>query len=630
MLAGAQQHLAEDVTLAAGASPDDQTKHAKDQAQASLILEQAIYPEVATLLGPTCHTDTPHALLNRIEAELIKNNRATRKQLESEAKSIIYTDNTTIEQYVLDHIAMRNRMITAKCADIENQETTVEFILNGISAHPDYAPCMKTLIMSPPGTTDLALTQLQKARSEIAKETASLASQPPARRHNLGRGRQNRGRAAPQHNPQHPWRARYNGVEGRNQPRPQGYQGPWCAYHGSRTHDNSGCNTQLRKIAEAAQARQAQQPPQVEDQINEDSECILDSAAYPSHTNEPTSTMTRMQSTHHTKIANGQKLQITHEGPTAIRHAGNIPLQMPRMIVVPSFPSKLLSVSQICKKSDALFQEKKAHIMPKGRPPTHPTAAATAKNGMRSLDMKKIQRASIARSPTKPPTARPDVKPPLQKGNTPHITTLHSKHQPPATATTTQHATTTPLPKPTEPPNHSKTAQQCHEWRLKMAHLPPRALQRMARSNLVTGLPDELKNTPPQITCSACAQGKQPQSPLHRNPTTQKRGDMLVSDACGKISPVSTQMSRCFVTCIEVSARKSIIRFIKQKSDAARATKEVINLANNQLQANIRAFTADNAKERYSAAMKEFYQSKGILPAPTTPHTPQEIPSQKG
>ena len=98
IIAGVQDHLAQDVQPQPNESADQRTQREKEQAQASILIEQSISTEVAVLLGPTYHNDSPHQLLTRIQQALIKTDRETRKQLQSEAQSLKYTDDTSIEK----------------------------------------------------------------------------------------------------------------------------------------------------------------------------------------------------------------------------------------------------------------------------------------------------------------------------------------------------------------------------------------------------------------------------------------------------------------------------------------------------------------------------------------------------
>ena len=108
-----------------------------------------------------------------------------------------------------------------------------------------------------------------------------------------------------------------------------------------------------------------------EQQINFSNEYVLGSGAHLTHLNHPFSTAAKMQKLR-TTTADGNCAPMTHSGPVNMQHTGPQPLRMPKALAAPTFKRPLLSVNQMRSQHDALFQQRKAHLLPQNDPP-HPS-----------------------------------------------------------------------------------------------------------------------------------------------------------------------------------------------------------------------------------------------------------------
>ena len=105
-------------------------------------------------------------------------------------------------------------------------------------------------------------------------------------------------------------------------------------------------------------------------------------------------------------------------------------------------------------------------------------------------------------------------------------------------------------------------------------------------------------------------------------PVPNDIGDVLYSDVCGPITPLSHGGSKYFVTFTDGASRYSWVYFLKARSDVLRCFK-IVEEIHTQTGYKVKSFHPDNAGEYTSTDCDNFLKSKGIIFAAGPPHTPQ-------
>ena len=144
----------------------------------------------------------------------------------------------------------------------------------------------------------------------------------------------------------------------------------------------------------------------------------------------------------------------------------------------------------------------------------------------------------------------------------------------------------------------------------------------MARENLLP-LPDILKEPPPRLSCSGCADGKRRPKPYH--PTTHRYDVALSisSDSYGPITPTSIHGNKYLVLFVDTKSRYILAYFTATRRDMLKFTTATIAYIRNLKGETPRIFTTDNAREYLSKAAQKVYDCYGIQLRPTIPYTPQ-------
>lgn len=70
--------------------------------------------------------------------------------LKTEAENIEYTTESTIDTYLAEHIKLRQSMVAAKYPGIEDEETTLDFILAGLKSTATVTPILEPIIANKP------------------------------------------------------------------------------------------------------------------------------------------------------------------------------------------------------------------------------------------------------------------------------------------------------------------------------------------------------------------------------------------------------------------------------------------------------------------------------------------------
>jgi transposase InsO family protein len=165
-------------------------------------------------------------------------------------------------------------------------------------------------------------------------------------------------------------------------------------------------------------------------------------------------------------------------------------------------------------------------------------------------------------------------------------------------------------------------------WHQRFGHLGYTNMAKLARLNMVDGLPisaGAFGDLVGKENCNACAIGKLSKAPFNPAvPKVRAAGELLHTDVCGPIRPDTAGSSRYFMTVIDDYTRYSFVKLIARKSDVAGSLMDYINLVETQTGNKVKALRSDNGGEYTSKVLDGFLQEKGIVHEFSLPYTPQQ------
>lgn len=161
-------------------------------------------------------------------------------------------------------------------------------------------------------------------------------------------------------------------------------------------------------------------------------------------------------------------------------------------------------------------------------------------------------------------------------------------------------------------------------WHRRYGHLGYENLKLLSKDKLVHGL-ENLKNFDINNKhCEPCILGKITRKPFNKKGYRAKRPLELVhTDVCGPISPVTWDGHSFFVTFIDDYTHFVIVYLLKHKSEVVSVFKNYYNLVTNHFGQKISKLRSDNGGEYINHEMKRFCSDNGILMQTTVPYNPE-------
>ncbi|GAU16533.1 hypothetical protein TSUD_167640 [Trifolium subterraneum] len=160
-------------------------------------------------------------------------------------------------------------------------------------------------------------------------------------------------------------------------------------------------------------------------------------------------------------------------------------------------------------------------------------------------------------------------------------------------------------------------------WHCRYGHLNIKGLQNLQQKNMVIGLP---KFEESNHVCADCLRGKQHREsiPKTSNWKSSKRLELIHSDICGPITPVSNSNKRYVLTFIDDYSRKIWAYYLSNKSDAFECFKKFKCMVEKETSETICCLRTDRGGEFNSDEFKEFCEVNGIKRQLTAAYTPQQ------
>ncbi|GJU46357.1 retrovirus-related pol polyprotein from transposon TNT 1-94 [Tanacetum coccineum] len=161
-------------------------------------------------------------------------------------------------------------------------------------------------------------------------------------------------------------------------------------------------------------------------------------------------------------------------------------------------------------------------------------------------------------------------------------------------------------------------------WHKRLAHLNFKTINKLAKQNLVIGLPSLVysKDKP----CSSCEKGKHHMASFKTKQTSsiKKCLHLLHIDLFGPITPRSINHEKYTLVIVDEYSRYTWVYFLKKKSQAPKTIMSFINRVENQNDIKVKQLRTDNGTKFRNSILVNFYDEKGISQNFSSPYTPEQ------
>ena len=161
------------------------------------------------------------------------------------------------------------------------------------------------------------------------------------------------------------------------------------------------------------------------------------------------------------------------------------------------------------------------------------------------------------------------------------------------------------------------------KWHLRFGHLNFNGLKLLSSGGMVRGLP-QIEAT--RQVCEGCVLGKQARLSFPVGDTWRAKAPLQLvhTDICGPLDPMSYGGNRYFITFIDDFSRKTWVYFLKEKSAALKIFKEFKALTEAESNHKLVAVRSDRGGEYTSNAFQAYCKEQGIRHQLTAAYTPQQ------
>lgn len=172
-----------------------------------------------------------------------------------------------------------------------------------------------------------------------------------------------------------------------------------------------------------------------------------------------------------------------------------------------------------------------------------------------------------------------------------------------------------------------RVPKQFELWHRRYGHLSAKNLETLVRDKMVVGL--DVKpgaKGGDEIVCDSCIAGKQTRMPFsaREGRRSSRVLELVHSDVCGPVSPVSIDGENYFVTFIDDWSRFTVVYLMNSKDQVTSKFKEYEAYVSAKFGSKISRFRCDNGGEYRASAFRKFCKKKGIQIEWTVPYTPEQ------
>lgn len=162
-------------------------------------------------------------------------------------------------------------------------------------------------------------------------------------------------------------------------------------------------------------------------------------------------------------------------------------------------------------------------------------------------------------------------------------------------------------------------------WHRRYGHLNNKGLRCLAEKELVVGIP-KLSQEIEEVICDICMRGKQNREiiPKKSEWKSSRRLQLVHTDICGPITPISESGKRYIINFIDDYSRKCWTYFLTEKSEAFKTFKEFKAAAERETGHLLAYLRSDRGGEYNSREFDEYCRDSGIKRQLTAAYTPQQ------
>ncbi|KXJ67761.1 hypothetical protein RP20_CCG014874 [Aedes albopictus] len=163
-----------------------------------------------------------------------------------------------------------------------------------------------------------------------------------------------------------------------------------------------------------------------------------------------------------------------------------------------------------------------------------------------------------------------------------------------------------------------------HVWHRRLGHRDTRAIERIVRDGLGTGL--KMEKCAVNSECGVCCESKMARAPFPKksSSTSSAVGDLVHTDLCGPLEVSTPHGNRYLMTMVDDYSRYCVLYLLANKSEAAGKTVEYSRMLQNQFGRLPKVIRFDGGGEYSGAALRKFLDENGILLEQTAPYSPQQ------
>ena len=161
-------------------------------------------------------------------------------------------------------------------------------------------------------------------------------------------------------------------------------------------------------------------------------------------------------------------------------------------------------------------------------------------------------------------------------------------------------------------------------WHRRLGHVSMNLLTKLAKRNLVEGLPNVAFDK--DQFCTACQLGKQTRAsfPSVSEIVTKRTLELLHMDLFGPVQPMSLGRSRFVLVIVDDYSRYTWVAPLETKNAAFHAFVKICIRIEVDQDSSISRIRSDHGREFENQQFSEFCESKGIEHNFSAPHTPQQ------
>ena len=161
-------------------------------------------------------------------------------------------------------------------------------------------------------------------------------------------------------------------------------------------------------------------------------------------------------------------------------------------------------------------------------------------------------------------------------------------------------------------------------WHRRLSHLNFDTINKLAKDNIVTGLP-KFKYTKEHL-CPSCEQGKSKRASYKPKtvPSSEARLHLLHMDLCGPMRVESINGKKYILVIVDDYSRYTWVKFLRSKDEAPGTIITFLKRIQVLLQAPVRIVRTDNGTEFTNQELRTYFEDVGITHQTSAVRTPQQ------